>query len=569
MNGTKNCCFYALIFFILINGFRSKKNSYGSHKCIKFLKKKIVKMEIRNLESSLGKSDIFLDVSVDEEAPAVLKERRNNVNNNEFINYIRNNYPQDLSGKLIRNFYGESIGIDHIQVFCGKLRYFFFDIDKLRTTLNSMFDKTIEQNPFFFESIKEDLKNYSNEFQYDEFKEKELNFGESLYKNVYYLFKKEQMEIDTQNKIKAQKLALLKSQLECLIKLRDGGDVFYITLNKDLKDKGFTAYPNPILKEIYYEIGNMISSSDEQFINLLYEKTKSLLNKIKNDNENSMTKKIIFTMYLIHYANKKLLLLEDLIHNMPNGILNKIYNLRKFINETIIHYGFESQTNQKYFFDIEFSRFKIIKDTLYEKEIFLEKGINLNNFLSRLTDDFNYNSSQLLTIEENDNAQREENLPFLRKYLKILEKQENLKNEIQIKIDDMKKQKTKDWGSVGKSAFKLVFDFTRPRKGIFEFFGKKPDESIINAENSLIEDACISKQNIDIDNREISKLEKIMENIEANKKMIVKLIKEYDLKTQIENIEKENKNMSGIIINLKINDKEDPLKDKFTVSAVY
>ena len=133
----------------------------------------------------------------------------------------------------------------------------------------------------------------------------------------------------------------------------------------------------------------------------------------------------------------------------------------------------------------------------------------------------------------------------------------------------MKKQKTKDWGAVGKSAFKLVFDFTRPRKGIFEFFGKKPDESIIIAENSLIEDACISKQNIDIDNREISKLEKIMENIEANKKMIVKLIKEYDLKTQIENIEKENKNMSGIIINLKINDKEDPLKDKFTVSAVY
>ena len=541
-----------------------------AQECIKDPRKKIVKMEIRNLESSLGESDIFLNVSVGEEAPAVLKERRNNENNNEFINYIRNNYPQDLSGKLKRNFYGEILEIDHIQVFDGNLKYFFFDIDKLKATLNSMFDKTIDQNPFLFDSINKDLKNYSDEFQLDEYKENELSFGESLYENVYYLFKKDQREIDTQNKIKAKKLAFLKSQLQSLIKWRNGGQVFFITLNKDLKDKkGFCGISFPILKEIYYEIENMKSSSDEQFINLLYEKTKSLLNKIKNDKENSMTNKIIFIMFLIHYANKKLLLLENLIHNMPNGILNKIYNLRKFINETIIHYGFESQTNQKYFFDIEFSRFKIIKDTLYEKEIFLEKGINLNNFLSRLTDDFNYNSSQLLSIEENDNAQREENVPFVRKYLKILEKQENLKNEIQIKIDDMKKNKTKDWVNVGKSGFKLIFDFTRPRKGIFEFFGKKPDESIINAENSLIENACISKQNIDIDNREISKLEKIIENIDANKKIIVKLIKEYDLKTQIENIEKENKNMSGIIINLKIMDKEDPLRDKFTVSAIY
>ena len=541
-----------------------------AQECIKDPRKKIVKMEIRNLESSLGESDIFLNVSVGEEAPAVLKERRNNENNNEFINYIRNNYPQDLSGKLKRNFYGEILEIDHIQVFDGNLKYFFFDIDKLKATLNSMFDKTIDQKPFLLDSKNKDLKNYSDEFQLDEYKENELSFGESLYENVYYLFKKDQREIDTQNKIKAKKLAFLKSQLQSLIKWRNGGQVFFITLNKDLKDKkGFCGISFPILKEIYYEIENMKSSSDEQFINLLYEKTKSLLNKIKNDKENSMTNKIIFIMYLIHYANKKLLLLENLIHNMPNGILNKIYNLRKFINETIIHYGFESQTNQKYFFDIEFSRFKIIKDTLYEKEIFLEKGINLNNFLSRLIDDFNYNSSQLLSIEENDNAQREENVPFVRKYLKILEKQENLKNEIQIKIDDMKKNKTKDWVNVGKSGFKLIFDFTRPRKGIFEFFGKKPDESIINAENSLIENACISKQNIDIDNREISKLEKIIENIDANKKIIVKLIKEYDLKTQIENIEKENKNMSGIIINLKIIDKEDPLRDKFTVSAIY
>ena len=115
-------------------------------------------MEISNLESSLGKSDIFLNVSADGEAPAVLRERRNNVSNNEFINYIRNNYPQDLSGKLKRNFFDDPIDIDHIQVFDGKLRYFFFDFDKLRATLNSMFDKTIAQNPFFFRVNKKRIK---------------------------------------------------------------------------------------------------------------------------------------------------------------------------------------------------------------------------------------------------------------------------------------------------------------------------------------------------------------------------------------------------------------------------
>ena len=47
-----------------------------------------------------------------------------------------------------------------------------------------------------------------------------------------------------------------------------------------------------------------------------------------------------------------------------------------------------------------------------------------------------------------------------------------------------------------------------------------------------------SKQNIEIENREISKLEKIIEK---------------------------NKNLKGIIINQKINDKENKLRDKYTV----
>ena len=90
----------------------------------------------------------------------------------------------------------------------------------------------------------------------------------------------------------------------------------------------------------------------------------------------------------------------------------------------------------------------------------------------------------------------------------------------------------------------------------------------------MIENACVSKQNGEIANREILKLEKLLKNIEVNKEIIVKIIKECDLKTQIENIIKENeiknknKNIIGIIINLKINDKEDRLRDKYTVSFV-
>ena len=276
-------------------------------------------------------------------------------------------------------------------------------------------------------------------------------------------------------------------------------------------------------------------------------------------------------MFLTYYSNKKLLLLEDIMHNMPNDILYKIYNFRKNINYRIISFGFESQTNQNYFFDIEFSKFKIIRETFSEKEIFLEKGKNLKDFLNKLNNDFNSNTTQiLLSIDENDNAEQEENLSFIKKYLKNIEKQDNLKDEIQEKIDELKKQKTKDYINVGKVGFKFIFDYTRPRRGVFEFFGKKPDENIIKEENTLIENACISKQNGEIAHREILKLEKLIKNIEVNKEIIVKIIKECDLKTQIENIIKENENKSivGIIINLKINDKEDRLRDKYTVSAI-
>jgi hypothetical protein len=256
---------------------------------------------------------------------------------------------------------------------------------------------------------------------------------------------------------------------------------------------------------------------------------------------------------------------------MPDDILYKIYNFRKNINNRIISYGFERQTNQNYFFDIEFSKFKVIRDTLSEKEIFLEKGQNLNDFIDKLNNDFNSNFKQiLLSINENDNAEREDNLSFIKKYLKNIEKQDDLKDEIQKKIDELKKQKTKDYINVGKVGFKIIFDFSRPRKGIFEFFGKKPDENVIREENSLIENAYISKQSGEIADREIIKLEKLLKNIEVNKEIIVKIIKECDLKTQIENIIKENgnKNIIGIIINQKINDKEDRLRDIYNVSAV-
>jgi len=529
-------------------------------------------MEAKNLETLLDKSDIFLNVNKDEKAPAVLKERINNENKIEFINNIRNNYPQNLYGKLKRNFYDEVIEIDLMQIFDGKERYFFFDIDKVNKIFNSMFDKIIEKNPFLFESIKEDLKNYSNEFQIDIYKEKELNIAESVYKSIYYFFKSEQKELDAQNRNKGKKLAYLISQLKYIISLRNSGEVFILTLSADLKDKGFCVYNNfPILKEIHEEIENMRSSNDEEYINLLYEKDKNLLNKIENDKENSNTNKIIFKMFLTYYSNKKLLLLEDIMHNMPNDILYKIYNFRKNINDRIISFGFESQTNQNYFFDIEFSKFKIIRETLSEKEIFLEKGKNLKDFLNKLSNDFNNNTTQiLLSIDENDNAEREENLSFIKKYLKNIEKQDNLKDEIQEKIDELKKQKTKNYINVGKVGFKFIFDYTRPRKGVFEFFGKKPDENIIKEENTLIENACISKQNSEIAHREILKLEKLIKNIEVNKEIIVKIIKECDLKTQIENIIKENENKSivGIIINLKINDKEDRLRDKYTFSVI-
>ena len=517
-------------------------------------------MTLNDIESSFGKSDIIFNGI--KETPVVTKKPKNN---DEFANYIRNNYPRNMCGKLKYNFYDEEIFVDFIQNFYGHIRYFFFNLDKLHNQLNSLFDKIFEQNPSLSE-LKKDLSNYIEKYQTELFQEEELNIGQKIYQNVYYLIKPEQSEIDIMNKNKVIHLAFLLMQLENLINLRNSGNIFIVTLRKDLKEKGFNVYGSkdfPVLIKIHKDIENMRSSSDEECINLLYAKTKNLFEEIIKDKNISNENKNIFIMYLLHFSNEKLLLLENLIHNMPINILNKIYNLRKYINDNIIKYGFDKQTNQKYFFDIEFSYFKIIKDTLYEKEIFLEK-VYLNDFLVELKNDFN-NTKQIIFLNENDIPEREENLSFIEKYLKNLENQDTLKDEIQKKIDEFKNKKYKNIINIGKNGISFFFGH---RKGLFEFFGKKVDERVIKEENAIFENAMESKQNIEIENREISKLKKIIENVEVNKVFIIKLIKEYDLKTQIEKIIEENKNLKGIIINQKINDKENKLRDKYTVLVV-
>ena len=525
---------------------------------------KIVKleMEIQEKDSQIEKPNIFSNEN-DESS----EELKDNLKNSEYIlSYLRNNYPENILGKLKYNFFDEIIEPDFLLDFDGTERYFFCDLDKLENRFNFMFDKTIEQNPFLFESIKEDLINYSKEFQIDIYQEKNLGTLENIYQSIYYIFKSEQSDKDINNRNKAKKIAYLLTQIKYLKNLKNIKLGFIPTLRRDLKDKGFNVYNFPILEEINSEIENMRSSNDEEYINLLEKKTKDFLSKINSDKNNNDNHKLIFTMYLIYYVNKKLLEKEQLIYNMPFELLSKMYNFRKFINNKIIQYGFKSETNKKFFFDIEISRFKIIRDTNEEKEIFLENGKNLNDFFLKLLDDFNYNIKQILSFDEKDstNQEKEENLSFFKKYIKNFEKQDDLLNECQKKIDELEKQKVKNAFNAGKSVFQLTFF---KRKGIFEFFGKKPVDKKIQEENSLAQNAVLSAQDIKIKEREIEKLKKIIKNIEINKDVIIKLIKEYDLKTQIENI-MENKNFIGVFINQKINDVEDHFRDKYTVSYI-
>ena len=180
-----------------------------------------------------------------------------------------------------------------------------------------MFDKAIEQNPFLFESIKEDLINYSKEFQIDIYQEKNLGTLENIYQSIYYIFKSEQSDKDINNRNKAKKIAYLLTQIKYLKNLKNIKLGFIPTLRRDLKDKGFNVYNFPILEEINSEIVNMRSSNDEEYINLLEKKTNDFLSKINSDKNNNDNHKLIFTMYLIYYVNKKLLEKEQLIYNMP------------------------------------------------------------------------------------------------------------------------------------------------------------------------------------------------------------------------------------------------------------
>ena len=520
-------------------------------------------MEIRERDSLKNKKSNIFPNENDESS----EELKDNLQNNEYtLNYLRNNYPENILGKLKYNFFDDVIEPDFLLDFDGCERYFFCDLDKLENQFNSMFDKTMEQNPFLFESIKEDLINYSKEFQIDIYQEKNLGTLENIYKNIYYIFSSEKNDKDINNRNNAKRVAYLLTQIKYLKELKNIKLGFISSLRRDLKEKGFKAYNFTFLKEIISEIENMRSSNEEEYINLLENKTNDILSKINLDKNNSEKHKLIFTIFLIYHVNKKLLDKEESIYTIPFELLKKMYKFRQFINNKIIQYGFKSETNKKFFFDIEFSRFKIIRDTNEEKEIFLENGKILNDFFLKLLDDFNYNIKQILSFDEKDsnNEEKEENLSFFRKYLKNFEKQDDLLNECQRKIDELEKQKIKNAFNAGKSIFQVTFV---KRKGFFEFFGKKPDDKEIQEENSLVQNAVLSSKDIKIMDREIEKLKKIIKNVEINKEVIIKLIKEYDLKTQIETIMK-NRNFIGVFINQKINDIEDHFRDKYTVCYI-
>ena len=122
-------------------------------------------------------------------------------NNSEII------YSHNVLRRFKFDFYNEEIQPDLIT----KDYYIFFDLDNFQKKLETIFNDTMNRYPKMFKYMKEDLINYSEKEQKNEFVQKQLNKKTAFFRAIYFFFKPSERNENELNKVK--KIAFWISQL--------------------------------------------------------------------------------------------------------------------------------------------------------------------------------------------------------------------------------------------------------------------------------------------------------------------------------------------------------------------
>lgn len=489
--------------------------------------------------------------------------------------FLLDNYPTNICGELECNFLEDEIIEPDILIEDenGNNKYVFFNLNKLKNKLESIYNNSLKKNPFIYDNIKEDIENFYKISRTDEFKERELGIFEKIGRFFYYWGNSK--ILDKKNKIKAKKSGLYLSNLNNYLKNPDKKNLSIVaTLDQDLKTNiNLEEIPN--LDKIFNDIEEIRDSDIYEFISKLDKKTKELLKDIENSKE---LEKIISIQinYLIYRLDEKLIKKEELKKSIPYESLKIMFDLRSLINKKVIEYGIKREKKKKLFFGKEFKNIKIIRDTINEKKIFLDSG-NLDKFLLDLEKEIRTDSNLILLNikgEKTSEEKESENQNFIENLLNKIDKLDDLDKQCDLEINKLTKSEFDNIVDTGVGIESLVENSIQPKININDENDKNEKESK-NGEKKEIIVSSLKKTGtsiIDIKkNREdIKKYEKIKKNLNIKKEIITNLFNEYKLKREInDSIKNGSGEILGIIINQEIKDPSDHKLDKFTCDKVY
>ena len=371
-----------------------------------------------------------------------------------------------------------------------------------------------------FEPYKNDLKAYTTNKENKPFERRGKNLIEIIKRSIYFYRNPHEKNLIEKNK------AIIVATIIHKINLNSFHNYFLnnyfigvIDYNPNGADIDFLYYPffQYIIEEI--KVVDFYEKDNDTYIKILYEKMKSLKDKIESFFQEEKEKYILIN-YLFKIIIQKLNIKEGLYNS---GKLKKetekiMYKLCNSINSSILD-GLESKRNSDILFkNIEFKdiAIKIIRNVSDEKEIFI-----LKTYINKL-----YN----ILLDEINGAKA--NYTF-----------ENSLNEKEFKkLLNENREKSK-----------------KEKKELIKLQYKKKESKII-----------ISKYNINISNDSNlnSWEEQRMINEDENENICNEISKIINLKKEIEIYNNEKyQNIKGILITKTINENEH-FHDKFIVKMI-
>jgi hypothetical protein len=269
----------------------------------------------------------------------------------------------------------------------------------------------------------------------------------------------------------------------------------------------------------------------------------------------------IIILYLLKKIDEKLSKVEDSNDALGSyKTYKKMRNIRsqmnKYIKENI------KNEQKKLFFDLDL-RYKIIKNTKDEKKILLD-GVNIDNFLSAINDNFENLQVQLFKFDKDDLGGAKDTaynklkiIEFLKEKMEKLEKAELLEQDIEKEINNINLKTYEQVCDGGKTAANAVFSFRN----------KDYNDAIEKAK-----DAGKTYYKVKENNIVKAYKDKTKSIIINNKEDTIKLVREYEL---IYNFEKQRRKVkdeskiNGYLVSKKINKIDNPILDFYSIEIIY